>query len=434
MNTPIYDFVKNYSELNSVRLHMPGHKGNNFLGVENIDITEINGADSLYDASGIIKESEENASKVFKSGASFYSTEGSSHTIKAMIYAALLKRDKKDGKRPCICAVRNVHKSFIYACGLMDIDVNFIYPKKADGLCGGCATKEEIEKEIINSEPFAVFVTSPNYLGEISDIRGISDVCKKYDIPLLVDNAHGAYLTKFDMHPINLGAAMCVDSAHKTLIALTGGAYLHISNEYNDKYENVIKNAMSVFGSTSPSYLTLASLDLCNKYLTENDFSDTYKKVGELKEYIKGLGFKLVGNEPFKISVKLNGENAEKILRKNDIYCEYYDKSVVVLMFSNENNKNDFSKIKEVFKEIENDGENIKIKIPKGKRVMSIREALMSEYEEIDICDAKGLICKESSVSCPPAIPVAICGEIITDEIVNICQFYGINKISVVKE
>ena len=116
MNIPIYDFVKNYSELNSVRLHMPGHKGNNFLGVENIDITEINGAESLYDASGIIKESEENASKVFKSGASFYSTEGSSHTIKAMIYAALLKRDKKDGKRPCICAVRNVHKSFIYAC------------------------------------------------------------------------------------------------------------------------------------------------------------------------------------------------------------------------------------------------------------------------------------------------------------------------------
>ena len=315
MKTPIYDFLKKYSNDNISRLHMPGHKGTGFLGCEKMDITEVFGADSLYEADGIIRESEKNASKIFETGDTFYSTEGSSLCIRAMLYAALINTDKK----PVIVAARNVHKSFIYACAALDIDAEWIYPENSDSLCGGAITAKEAEDAIKKYNPFALYVTSPNYLGEMTDIKAISAVCKNYNIPLLVDNAHGAYLKFVGLHPIELGASMCCDSAHKTLNVLTGGSNLHISKEYKDIYSDTIKNAMAFFGSTSPSYLTLCSLDLCNKYLV-NGYSEKLKncilKVEEIKEYIAQKGFEVFGNEPLKITVRANGKRLSKSLKK----------------------------------------------------------------------------------------------------------------------
>ena len=121
MNTPICDFVKNYIWQNKLRLHMPGHKGCGLLGFEELDITEIPGADSLYQADGIINQSEENASFLFGSN-TFYSTEGSSHCIRAMLYLAL---QKSNGNR-LIAAGRNAHKTFLTAAALLDFEIDWL--------------------------------------------------------------------------------------------------------------------------------------------------------------------------------------------------------------------------------------------------------------------------------------------------------------------
>lgn len=263
MNTPIYDFVSKYINDDITRLHMPGHKGKGPLGFEKMDITEVFGADALYQASGIIKESEDNAAHLFDSYKTFYSTEGSSHLIRTMLFLA--SRGKTDGY---ILAARNAHSAFASACALIDLEVRWIECEDSYLSCN--LTPEKLEKALtcVDKAPFCVYVTSPDYLGNMLDIRGLSQVCHKHGTLLLVDNAHGAYLRFLEKskHPINLGADMCCDSAHKTLAALTGGAYLHISKNAA-QFADGAKDALALFASTSPSYLTLCSLDKLNAYL-----------------------------------------------------------------------------------------------------------------------------------------------------------------------
>lgn len=432
MDTPIYDFLKKYSESSVTRFHMPGHKGKDYLGFERFDITEIKGADSLYEAEGIIKQSEENAAQVFGTGATFYSAEGSSLSIKAMVYAAMLTRGNKSKK---IIAARNVHKSFVNACALLDIDIEWIYPQSADSLCSGAITDIEADEALIkHSDACALYVTSPNYIGEITDIAKLAAVCKKHSIPLIVDNAHGAYLKFCGLHPIDLGADMCCDSAHKTLSVLTGGAYLHISNEKKDTYTPLIKNAMSAFGSTSPSYLIMASLDLCNKYLSDgysNKLNECIEKINELKASVKQYTF--YNTEPLKISVKCNGNMLSEWLRKYNIECEYADSTALVLMITPENTNEDFIKLKQAFNEATNFPQMLPPAIPQGIKKISVREAFLSSSETINVSEAEGRICANSCISCPPAIPIAISGELITKEHRKIFEFYKTNRINVIK-
>ena len=122
MDTPICDFVDRYIESGAFRAHMPGHKGKAFLGMEPLDITEFAGADSLYEATGIIRQSEENASRLFGCK-TLYSTEGSSQCIRAMLHLAALYA-KEQGKQPLIAAARNVHKTFLSAAALLDLPDN----------------------------------------------------------------------------------------------------------------------------------------------------------------------------------------------------------------------------------------------------------------------------------------------------------------------
>ena len=117
MNTPICDFARRYADSGALRLHMPGHKGAPLLGPEPYDLTEIDGADSLYEASGIIRESEENASSLFGC-TTLYSTEGSSLCIRAMLYLTVIYARQK-GQRPLIAAGRNAHKAFVSAAALL---------------------------------------------------------------------------------------------------------------------------------------------------------------------------------------------------------------------------------------------------------------------------------------------------------------------------
>ena len=217
MDTPILDFLRQYSEHDWVRFHMPGHKGKGMLGCEKWDITEVYGADALYEADGIIAKSERNAAELFGTQRTCYSTEGSSQCIRAMLYLALNNRPK--GNSNVIVAARNVHKTFVYAAALLDIEPVWLWPESSSSLCG-CPVTPAILKGTLNkldAPPAAVYVTSPDYLGEMADMGNLAKVCHDSGTILLVDNAHGAYL-KFlpkSLDPPDLGADMCCASAHK---------------------------------------------------------------------------------------------------------------------------------------------------------------------------------------------------------------------------
>lgn len=446
MTTPIADFVKQYAESDFVRFHMPGHKGKSFLGCEAFDITEIKGADSLYEANGIIAESEANATKLFDSGHTFFSTEGSSQCIRAMLYLALcVNKKKRTGKRPVVAASRNVHKAFIYAATLLDFDVIWLWPEKANSsICSCFVSKEQIAKAFENHpEIEAVYLTSPDYLGGQLDIRSIAEVCHQNEAVLAVDNAHGAYLKFLEnsQHPLDLGADLCCDSAHKTLPVLTGGAYLHISKNAPKQFCEQAKYALNLFGSTSPSYLILSSLDLCNQYLSE-EYSDKLKNFIVLRNdccvQLKKAGWRVAESDPLKITIEIpNGVSSSDLtqtLRENHMECEYADPDYIVFMLTPENTKEDLEKLVTVLGMNEYSyAEREQLEMVPTTQVMSIREAMFSAPECISIADAENRICRVPTVSCPPAIPIAVPGELITKELISLFEYYGIESLDVVK-
>lgn len=444
MKTPICDFIEEYKKSNKVRFHMPGHKGVKLLGPEANDITEIDGADYLYLSKGIIAQSEENASKLFGFH-TFYSTEGSSQCIRAMLFLALTNRSDKIN-RPYVLATRNAHKTFITAAALMDFDVEWLY-KEASTYHSCNITDIDVEEALSNkaNKPFAVYLTSPDYLGNILPIEKITKVCKKYNVPLLVDNAHGAYL-KFitpSIHPIDLGADMCCDSAHKTLPSLTGAAYLHIANSTNDYYVDHAKEALGLFGSTSPSYLILQSLDKTNLYIANNmaSFNDSIKEINELKESLKAFGYNIIGNEKMKITIDAKafgytGNEISDYLALNNVISEFSDNDFIVLMPSIKNTKEELGILRELLLKLKRKNliPYLDFHIDNKKPIMSIREATFAERETICIDDAEGRILADTSVSCPPAIPIVVSGEAIDDNDIKLFKYYGIEKISVVKK
>ena len=447
-NTPIYDFLSDYAKKNAVRAHMPGHKGQSPFdrcGVSKYDITEIEGADVLYSSHGIIRESEELSASLFGAGRTLYSTEGSSLSIRAMLYLLSLYA-QKFGKKRIIAAGRNAHISFVNSCALLDFDVKWLYPESSQSVISCKITPEELDAFLLNmkEKPCAVYITSPDYLGNIADIEGLSRVCKKHSVLLLVDNAHGAYLAFLEgsPHPIRQGCDMCCDSAHKTLPALTGGAYLHISEEAPKMFAENAERAMALFASTSPSYLILASLDL----LRANINSEYYKKLSDftiklegLKQFVSGIGLKLVGNEKLKLTLSpksfgYTGTEPAKALSLQNVFCEFADPDFVVLMFSPENSDADLFKVKVAFENLERRAEILTAPpaLPRPKSVMSMKEALFSNSHEIPTSDALGEVLASAEISCPPAVSLAVAGEVIDNEVLNSMEYYGIKKCRVV--
>ena len=443
MKTPIYDFLRGYKRSGISRFHMPGHKGVGGLCAP-LDITEVSGADVLYHADGIIAESEANATELFNTGHTFYSTEGSTLAIKAML--GIVKRAAGDG---IILAARNVHKAFVYAVGELDLSVKWLYPRVASHLCECNITAEDVRATLSGMEtlPIAVYITSPDYLGNMLDVRGIATVCDEYKIPLLVDNAHGAYLA-FDgsgLHPIALGAAMCADSAHKTLPVLTGGAYLHIAKS-RPEYVAAARDTLSIFASTSPSYLTMASLDLCNRAIADGlgeKLTKCKQKVTYIKTLLKELGQSENTDESIKIRIDAHrfgytGTDYSAVLRKNKVECEYADNRFVVLMASASNTARDFRRLATAIRKIAAEGlpslsDTAPTFAAAPVQKMTVREALFSPYETVEISAAEGRICASPTVCCPPAIPVAVSGEVIDKSVIGLLHHYGIEKINVIK-
>ena len=440
ISTPIADFVKAYAERDGVRLHMPGHKGKDFLGFEKFDITEIKGADALYEADGIIAESERNASMLFGTAKTLYSTEGSSQCIRAMMYLISLSAER--GRKPVVLAARNVHKTFVFAAALLDIEVKWLWPEEKGSICSCPVSAEMVKKALDENNADAVYITSPDYLGGMADIKAIADVCHKKGAVVAVDNAHGAYLhfLKDSLHPMDMGADICCDSAHKTLPALTGGAYLHISKDAPEVFKEQAKYAMALFGSTSPSYLCMASLDMCNAYLADDykqKLGETVLRVEKVKKELSENGYEAVVSDPLKITLKvpegcLGADIAEK-LRENGIECEYADPDFVVLMATPENDEDDFERLVSALGKNDKPCRSGEVSVTKAESALSIREAVMSASETIKVSEAEGRICRVPTVSCPPAIPVVVPGEIISREAIEIFNYYGIKEVDVIR-
>ncbi|MCM1529095.1 MAG: aminotransferase class V-fold PLP-dependent enzyme [Alistipes sp.] len=437
METPIYDFLKKYSGSGMLRCHMPGHKGIGDTLPYELDITEIKGADSLFEADGIILQAEKNTSALYGAAASFFSAGGSTLCIQAMLAAM-----KFQGRT--VAAVRNVHRAFLNAAALLDLDVRWIMPDFSNGILSGKIDIAEAEKVLRSVNKPCLYVTSPDYTGRLADIPALAELCRKYDAPLLVDNAHGAHLRFFpeSLHPISLGADICCDSAHKMLPALTGAALLHTSRE---EYAAVLRQCMSLFASTSPSYLIMCSLDLCSKYLAEKISGDISSGLEQLKKFRDRFGGRLVfaEGEPFHITVQAaesgyDGSELAELLRKNGVECEYSDCGTVVLLMSPVNTASDYKRLGDALENALNCAENkprtqkfAKFSLP--ERAMSIRKAVFSPSEEIPVEKAEGRVCGAVKVPCPPAVPIAASGEIIDKSCINIFKTYGISSVIVVK-
>lgn len=445
MDTPICDFVQEYARSNACRLHMPGHKGTAFLGMEHLDITEIQGADSLYEADGIIAQSEANASSLFGCK-TYYSTEGASQCIRTMLYLLMLQA-KQLGRKPVIAAGRNAHKTFLTAVALLDLDVQWLYPRDGANYlsCDLSADTLNAYLEDIQEKPFAVYLTSPDYLGSIADIAAIAEVCHAHDVRLAVDNAHGAYL-KFlpeSLHPIDLGADLCCDSAHKTLPALTGAAYLHLSEQTDRAVGMQVKNAMMVFGSTSPSYLTLQSLDAVNLYLENypQQLRDFAVRVQAMKHALLQHGYSLYGNEPLKVTIDARaygctGMQMAEYLRRHNMEPEFADPEYLVLMLTPEIGVDALQNIEQVLCRLpkqEAIPENPPQLIP-GEQVLSVREAMLSNAETLPVDECLGRILAVPTVGCPPAVPILMCGEKVTEHAVSCFRHYGISTCCVVND
>ena len=438
MDTPICDFVSRYSAADPLRLHMPGHKGTSFLGMEHMDITEIDGADSLFEADDIIRKSEENASTLFGCK-TFYSTEGSSLCIRAMLYLCVLYA-KQQGKHPLIAAARNVHSTFIRAAAMLDFGIHWLYSDNASSYLS-CVIEPKILEQWLGStvsKPVAVYLTSPDYLGNMSDIRQISQVCHRHGVLLIVDNAHGAYLRFLpcSAHPIDLGADLCCDSAHKTLPVLTGGAYLHISDRAPDLFSRLVKQAMAMFASTSPSYLILQSLDAANRYLKERypeEMASFLVAVAEIETYLIEWGWDIIGTEPLKWTLDCKkygytGPELAHLLKRNNIIAEFCDPDYLVLMLTPAIGIDGLEKLEQTLLQVP-----LRLPLPSippipgpGKQMMTPRQAAFSLCETVPASESLGRILASPSVGCPPAVPIVACGEEIDETAIACFSYYGI--------
>ena len=285
--------LTDYAKSDVYPFHMPGHKRRSIADISSykIDITEIDGFDNLHHAKEILKQVHQKAAELYGSKECFYLINGSTCGILAAISAAVGRNEK-------ILVARNSHKSVYHGLFLRQLKAEYVYPVETKLGIQGQITKEQIEQKL-RKEPDikAVFITSPTYDGVVSDIEGIAQVVHKYQIPLIVDSAHGAHFgfsKGFPQNAVKLGADIVIESVHKTLPAFTQTALLHVCSERVSL--DKIKKYLSIYETSSPSYILMAGIDVCMEFLKkegtiyfekfEENLRLFYEKVSSLK-YLK---------------------------------------------------------------------------------------------------------------------------------------------------
>ena len=257
MKPPLLDALEKQIGAGRARFHMPGHKGilpPPLCEAPAYDFTELPLTGSLFEGIGPMAETERAFSAFYNSGASLLSAGGSTLCIQAMLALGASPGGK-------IAAGRNCHAAAVNAMALLGLEPVWLYPDEPSGTALPGRVSPALVGRALRENPDlqAVYLTSPDYFGVLCDVEAIAEICHRRRVPLLVDNAHGAHLAFFGLHPMALGADLCCDSLHKTLPALTGAALLHLRDGARAEEARA---RMALFGSTSPSYLILLSVDL----------------------------------------------------------------------------------------------------------------------------------------------------------------------------
>ncbi len=430
---PLTAYLSAYENQHTIRAHMPGHKGRGvgeFSLPSNAfawDITEIAGADSLFEAEGILLEAEQRTAAVFGSPACCWSAGGSTLCIQAM-----LARMRAQGRT--VIAARTVHRAFLNACILLGMNVRWVFPRSG-GIISGEYVPEDFDAALRNAlaagESPCVYVTSPDYLGNQQDIAALSAICHTYGAPLLVDNAHGAHLPFLNRHPMALGADYCCDSAHKMLPALTGAAILHCRSAQEAQ---ALKRCMQLFGSTSPSYLIMQSLESCTAYLETKGRAEIVRcaeRADALRKKLAGK-YTFVGTEPLHLTIAADGHDLAVQLRRLGVECEYEDASFLVLLLSPVMTAEEFAALESALTQCTPaPPASIPVLPPPMQAACDMRTAALSGWEMVELSRAEGRICGPVQVPCPPAVPIAVSGERLTAPWLALMERYGLEQVAV---
>ncbi|AOY78133.1 aminotransferase class I/II-fold pyridoxal phosphate-dependent enzyme [Clostridium formicaceticum] len=451
--TPLFDALLDYVNNDTIPFHVPGHKKGqgmvnkfkDFIGtnVMAIDVTVFKQVDSLHKPTGAIKEAQELAADANNADDTFFCVHGTSGAIQAMIMSVVGEGDK-------ILVPRNVHKSVtagIILSGAMPV---YMQPEIDSNVGVALNVTPETVKTTLeqNRDAKAVLIINPTYYGVSTDIEEIADIVHSYDIPLIVDEAHGPHLHFSDKLPISAmdaGADMCAQSTHKIIGSLTQSSMLQVRRGLIDV--NRVKTVMSLLQTTSPSYILLASLDVARMQMVTEGKALLDKTI-ELAKYVRAeinnieglfcFGEEVVGMEgaydfdPTKITITcknlgISGHELERILaEKYFIQPEMSDLYNILCVFSIGDTQEKVDALlvalREISKNCSNSGKNkIDImSIPKiPLRMLSPRDAFNGNTISIELEDSVGEISAEFLLTYPPGIPVLCPGEIITDEIVE---------------
>lgn len=392
------------------------------------DFSEVVGLDNLQNPGGIIEESQKWASEIYGSRASFYLVNGSSSGIIALMMTVV-----KEGEKVLIA--RNAHKSVINALTLSGacpvwINTEWIEEWNIPGEIKAEKIQEKLDQ---NPDIKAVFVTNPTYEGVVSDIKAISEVCKKKNVALIVDEAHGAlwnFSYKLPQTAIQCGADASIQSLHKTTTALTQSAILHLGRDSKISPDNMQRN-LNIINTTSPSYLLLASIEGAIQYLNSKKgklrLENLIDDINKLKNYLlkyENIRFLDKSNDMTKIFVSINCLNgcdlADILYEKYRIEVETENNIGILALTGIGTTSRKLEKLANALEKIARKADKT---CTNGQRILSFpypitvytpREILNLPSKKVKLEDAESLISAETIVKYPPGIPILIPGERIT--------------------
>ena len=458
MNTPIYNKLKELDSEKRIPFHMPGHKRIDFgafFGIEKMDITEITDYDNLHEPEGIIRESMDLVKDIFKSTESWYLVGGSTLGILVSISSVCKPGDK-------ILIGRNCHKAVYNCIRLLQLEAVYCYADISQKYDVCVDMKPEmVEKKLKeNPEIKAVVLTSPTYEGVVSDIKGIKKTIQPYEIPLIVDEAHGAHFHFSNYFPASaaeLGADLVIQSFHKTLPAMTQTAVLHNCSDRVDS--RLIRRFMGIYQTSSPSYILMASIDACMDTMAAEgkqmfrDFTrileQTRKRLSVCK-YIRLVDPVKGKNGVFDYDrSKLVFSTRASLLSGSDLYHILLDRYHIQMEMESENyvlaiasvgdREEGFERLCQAIEELDQEqADLIKAGIPAEEnkkldtrsmhfvltQMMSMADAMEAPTEKCPLEESIGRISAEFAYLYPPGIPLITPGEQITGQFIRNMRIY----------
>lgn len=439
-DAPLYGALKAYIDRDMSSFHTPGHKGQaDFLPLHGaFDLTELPDTDSLFECDGVIRQSEIRAAELFGARYTAVSAGGCTLAIQGMLAAFA-------GVGDTVIFSRNLHRSAVNTAMLLGLRPVWLMHRRdaGTGLPGRIAPEDVRAALEAHRDAAAVYVTSPDYYGCLSDLGGIAATCREFHTPLLVDNAHGTHLLAFGKHPMQLGASASACSAHKTLPVITGGAWLNCRDE---SAAPRIKSAMALFGSTSPPYPTMASLDAARAWMAAEGiqaFRKLADRVASLRLLAQRVGFELPCGEcdPVRLTlltagVGWRGDEAADYFRRQGVECEHSDRAAVIFILTPFNTERDLERLESAIahfprREPLTAAKEEDFVLP--RQVMLPRETLGRKTRLTEVTSAEGCIAAEAACPCPPGVPIVMPGEIIDAQCVKILLSTGIHQINVIE-